>query len=183
MTNLLTSLFKQSPPAPAVEPAAPPPADDPRDRTIAKLEADLADLTLRYLTFGVPGEYAAKMTSPAGAPAAGLTPALESAEVSAGAGGSRAKRPADARFTPAEANSLRSLLDTLSEYAKRLREFSPPSPDGHEWARRVLPAARKLAQHMSQKLESRLADDTRVELELRLADFEAALELAEEWVR
>ena len=76
---------------------------------------------------------------------------------------------------------IRALLDALGEYARRFHEFDSTRSYDHNWAERVLPVALKFARHMSQKLETRLGDDVRIELELRLADFEASLANVLSW--
>ena len=85
------------------------------------------------------------------------------------------------------AREIRPLLDMLAEYTVKLDDvgrrmidvkdkwFTAPDLNDTQWLTRMYPYFKKLAQLMSQKLESDLDDSILIELELRLADFEVAL--------
>ena len=93
------------------------------------------------------------------------------------------------------ARELRPLLQMLADYTVKFdevgrrmvrivalagadhEEYDPDHLSDAQWLFQIYPHAKKLAQHMSQKLESDLDDSIRIELELRLADFEVALSM------
>lgn len=70
---------------------------------------------------------------------------------------------------------LRSLLPLLKEYTKKLQTLTTNNSVDQKYLTRIQPPARKLAQFVSQRLNKADDDVLRLELELRLAEFEAAL--------
>ncbi len=92
--------------------------------------------------------------------------------------GSLQKRPrqADGR------EELPSLISLLREYTEKLAKFAERKIDPitrAEFARRLFPAAMHLSSYTSQKIEHQELDElARIELRLRLAEFETALKTA-----
>jgi hypothetical protein len=73
---------------------------------------------------------------------------------------------------------LRSILPLLTEYTTKLQDIDFNEKRDETYFNEIQPAARKLAQFVSQQLDSVSDDAPRLELELRLAEFEAALRQA-----
>ena len=74
--------------------------------------------------------------------------------------------------------SIRSVLPLLTEYTAKLRNLDVNEPEDQMYFQNLQPSARKLAQFVSQRLSREEEGTLRLELELRLAEFEAALRQA-----
>ena len=80
-------------------------------------------------------------------------------------------------------NELYSLIPLLKEYTLKLQQIlsgnsyvnSLPDNARQKAVQRITPASRRLAQMVSQRLNRVKSDFLRIELELRLAEYEAAL--------
>jgi hypothetical protein len=84
-------------------------------------------------------------------------------------------------------STLRATLPLLREYTSKLQEYAPKT-GFWAWSRntgrnpsleKILPTAKKLAQFVSQRLDGAQDDLLRLELELRLVEYEAALSTAQ----
>ncbi len=82
----------------------------------------------------------------------------------------------DASITQLRTDEIERLLSLLKEYTVRITD-SRVSALKAEYVLRMLPTAKKLAQFASQRISRAPSDLLRMELELRLAEYESALSL------